>query len=124
MGLSLDCSNNKLKYLPELKNITYLDCSYNELVLLPNNLSKIIYLDCKGNNLTFIPKNSNNINRLNCELNKLTSLPDLPNCYSMFIYSGGNNLMYPLINKTKEFYKNNINAFDNTTFDCNQIIEF
>lgn len=81
----INISNRNLNELPDLsrfKNLSYLDCSSNnlkELKLPKQLLDKLIYLICDFNNMTYIQKLPYNIIFLQCSNNLLEILPDLPN---------------------------------------------
>ena len=80
----LDCSYNNLTLLPDnLPNsLQELDCYYNNLTLLPDNLpNSLQILSCFHNKLISLPDNlPNSLKELNCSNNRLISLPDnLPN---------------------------------------------
>jgi Leucine-rich repeat (LRR) protein len=97
--------NLSFKYLTELPdlslytNLKKLDCSYNKLTSLPNNLPKslqILYfysnqitsldnlppnlkeLDCSGNQITSLNNLPASIEGLDCSNNQITSLDNLP----------------------------------------------
>jgi hypothetical protein len=44
-----------------------------------NNYDKVVYINCSNNNLTLIPELPNSVQYICCERNKLNSLPELPN---------------------------------------------
>ena len=77
----LNCSYNKLTFLPSLLNHPFfeiLNCSYNELILLPPLNTSLRVLYCFNNQLTSLPPLVNtSLKKLECEKNKLTSLPPL-----------------------------------------------
>ncbi len=56
--------------------IKKLDCSNNQLISLPNNLTKLEKLYCSVNELTDIPNNLTNLKSLYCCYNKLVLLPN------------------------------------------------
>nr|QBK89531.1 MAG: hypothetical protein LCPAC001_00410 [Pithovirus LCPAC001] len=83
----LNCSYNELKSLPNnlhevpgdfvpWTNLKKLDCSHNRLASLPNNLTKLKTLDCWNNKLKSLPNGLTNLETLYCFDNKLTSLPN------------------------------------------------
>ena len=78
----LDCSGNELTLLPELPNsLKELRCHGNQLTLLPKLPTSLGYLSCSGNKLTILPDLPNSLGYLYCSFNKLTSFTDtqLPN---------------------------------------------
>nr|QBK89493.1 MAG: hypothetical protein LCPAC001_00030 [Pithovirus LCPAC001] len=56
--------------------IKKLNCSFNQLISLPNNLNKLKKLDCNSNKLTSLPNNLTNLKYLYCSFNQLKSLPN------------------------------------------------
>jgi Leucine-rich repeat (LRR) protein len=75
----LDCSNNQLTSLPELPNgLTDLNCSSNQLTSLPELPNGLTDLNCSINQLTSLPELPNGLAGINCYFNQLTSLPELP----------------------------------------------
>ncbi len=74
--IELDCSNNKLKSIPTLPNLTELICSYNKLKSIPSlpNLTELI---CSYNQLELIPSFPK-LTKLDCSQNQLKSIPSLP----------------------------------------------
>jgi len=76
----LDCSYNQLTSLPDnLKVGGHLDCHNNQLTSLPDNLKVVRYLrylNCSHNKLTSLPDNLRVEGYLDCSNNRLTSLPD------------------------------------------------
>jgi Leucine-rich repeat (LRR) protein len=96
----LDCSRNNLLSLPDLSALTslrYLNCSFNKLES-PPHLSALIFLQslfCPYNNLLSLPDLSalTSLRYLNCSFNKLVSLPDLSSLTSLqLLYCSDNNL--------------------------------
>ena len=88
----LDCSENKLRYLPALpRSLETLICSYNQLINLPELPESLLYLSCSYNPLTFLPVLPQNLKSLLCNNNKLVHLPKLPSslvqlsCYEYLI---------------------------------------
>ncbi len=73
----LDCSFNRLTSLPNnLTELKKLNCSLNKLTSLPNNLTKLEKLYCYNNELTSLPNNLTKLKKLYCSDNELTSLPN------------------------------------------------
>lgn len=60
-------------------NLTYLDCSGNQLISMPNLPATITYLDCKKNKLTSLPTLPSGLESLYSSENPITVLPVLPN---------------------------------------------
>ena len=80
--VSIDCSYNNLKSLPEnmdFPNLQIFDCSDNKLVSLPEkmNLPNLKTFGCSSNNLESLPENMNlpGLRYFYCNNNKLKSLP-------------------------------------------------
>ena len=92
---SLNCSNNELTILPAIlpASLTKLDCTHNGLKSLPAKLpTGLTTLICNGNQLGSLPELPAGLVELDCTHNGLESLPDnLPigltklNCASNFI---------------------------------------
>ena len=88
--IKLNCSDNQLTELPDLRqcvSLKDLDCSDNELTELPD-LSQCVsltYLSCFWNQLTELPDLSKcvSLKELYCSDNQLTELPDLRPCVSL-----------------------------------------
>jgi hypothetical protein len=78
---SLYVSNRNIVSLTGLEafqNLTYLNCSFNQLnslTALPSSLTELI---CANNQLTSLPALPSSLTSLNCNFNQLTSLPSLP----------------------------------------------
>jgi Leucine-rich repeat (LRR) protein len=65
--------------LSALTNLSYFNCSANQLTLLPELPSSLTVLDCSDNKLTSLPANlPPSLEWLDCSYNELTMLPDLP----------------------------------------------
>ena len=77
----LDCSGNNLTNLPELPNgLNYLDCSSNQLTSLPELPNGLTELHCSNNyELSLLPELPNGLTTLSCGNSNLASLPELPN---------------------------------------------
>ena len=98
----INCNYNKLTSLPENMNFPNLQafyCDNNQLTSLPDNLSMIFpnlqEFYCYGNRLTSLPDNMNfpNLQQFYCSSNNLTSLPDNMNFPNLQEFScGGNQL--------------------------------
>ena len=79
----IDCSKNELTILPDnmnFPNLELLYCSNNKLISLPNmNCPNLHWLDCSFNQLKFIPDTMNfsNLEYFDCRNNQLISLPDI-----------------------------------------------
>jgi len=75
----IDCSMNQLIYLPDLPStLTTLYCSLNWLSSLPDLPSTLTYLDCSYNKLSSLPDLPSTLTNLDCSNNQLSSLSDLP----------------------------------------------
>ncbi len=68
----LECSFNKLKYIPNILSLNKIVCNDNNITQIENS-KKIKYIDCRNNNITQIGKfrklkelycNNNNINKI------------------------------------------------------------
>ena len=88
----LNCSENQLAVLPTLPSaLTKLYCYNNQLsslISLPNTLA---YLYCSDNQLTSLPNLPNSLSELWCNFNQLTNLPTLPNSLT-YLYCYDNQL--------------------------------
>ena len=85
----LNCSFNQLTSLPNLpNNLQQLNCGYNNINNLSALPSSLQVLNCNNNGLTSLPALPNNLITLDCYYNSLTSLTNLPssleqlNCYN------------------------------------------
>ena len=78
---TLNCSCNKLIYIPIIPTLTRLYCSFNELTSIPV-LPELICLHCINNKLTHIPPLFN-LKYLCCSNNKISHIPILPNLNSL-----------------------------------------
>ena len=70
----------QLNYLPDLTrftNLQILNCSNNQLVVLPSLNEHLQILDCSNNKLTELPSLNEHLQTLDCRDNKLTKLPSL-----------------------------------------------
>jgi uncharacterized repeat protein (TIGR01451 family) len=75
----LDCSSNNLTSLPNLPpSIQGLYCNINQLTALPTLPPTLDLLDCSFNNLTNIPELPSTLTSFACSNNQLDSLPELP----------------------------------------------
>jgi Leucine-rich repeat (LRR) protein len=114
--LKLDLSDLNLTTLPEYnyENVLNLDCSYNELVALPDLLN-VQSLDCSNNQLIWLPKLPN-VFCLACHWNRLLFLPELPK--AEHIYAQFN----PLISIPPVFPSVKIKWYANALlFDCQKL---
>ena len=105
----LNCSNNKLTYLPPLnKNLKELFCSNNQLTSLPPLNKKLKYLYCCNNHLTSLPYLNEKLNGIYCSNNQLTSLHSL-NKKLKYLCCSNNKLTYlpPLNKNLKELFCSN-----------------
>lgn len=96
----LDCSNNYITYLPDIRNLNILDCSHNNLTQIFENpslitsttlssvdcrfnkISSVPFIPrflkgfyCSNNNLSTFPSNWQSLEALDCSFNNLTALP-------------------------------------------------
>jgi Leucine-rich repeat (LRR) protein len=110
----LDCSYNRLTYIPELpENLTTLICSNNEITGLPNLPKYLGTLICSYNNLeTLEGVSSSNLPEsltyLDCSYNKIKRIYEVPTFIKIFIIKG---------NPIKESIK-----FGESELDLNQYI--
>ena len=76
----LNCYHDQLTLLPALPlGLERLECSYNQLIALPNALPPCLtYLRCAGNQLASLPELPSSLTYLRCADNQLTTLPALP----------------------------------------------
>lgn len=67
------------------ENLQVLECQNNVLVNLPNNIPDTLFvLNCSNNQLTVLPSLPGNLGVLFCNSNQLTAMPTLPiNCYNV-----------------------------------------
>ena len=87
-----DCGDNELTELPKGLITSSLNCSYNQLTSIPDNLYVGHSLNCSHNDLTSLPKGLKVGGDLNCSYNQLTSIPD--NLYvGHCLYCQGNNIV-------------------------------
>ena len=78
--VSIDCSYNQLTVLPTLPNsLIELYCHNNNLTVLPTLPQRLEYLVCSSNELTILQTLPNSLTLLRCTYNKLTFIPTLPN---------------------------------------------
>lgn len=77
---ALNLENYNLIKLPDIcnfNNLIYLNCSYNKLTSLSENLPDLLeYINCKMNNLKELPKNlPKSLKILDCSYNFISTLP-------------------------------------------------
>ena len=114
----LNCSYNQLTVLPPLnENLTQLDCSHNKLTWLPPLNNNLEYLTCSDNHLTWLPHLNDNLQKLYCSRNQLTELPSL-NDNLRYLDCNYNPLTWlpPLNNKLQMLYCRNTNIFNKNTY--------
>jgi Leucine-rich repeat (LRR) protein len=76
----LDCGYNQITELNNLPNsITILYCSNNQITELNNLANSITTLDCYNNQITELNNLANSITTLHCYNNQITELNNLPN---------------------------------------------
>ena len=99
---SIDCSSLEISSLDGIQyfeNLTHLNCSYNQIIQLPNLPSNLNYLntshcvnlsligsfphslefiDCSYNQINNLPNLPSNLKQLYCAFNSLNTLPNLP----------------------------------------------
>lgn len=76
---TLNCSGNQLTVLPELsQSLEILNCSNNYLKVLPKLPEELIELWCYDNLLSVLPELPAYLTTCICSRNKLTKLPKLP----------------------------------------------
>ena len=110
----LDCSNNNLSVLPTLPNsLEYLDCSQNELNVLPNLPSSLTVLDCYVNKLLFLPTLPNSLTVLDCYSNRITILPTLNSLMYLYCYSNHLTLLpkFPDGLEYKRYHNNPVDTY-------------
>jgi hypothetical protein len=75
----LNCSYNFIQVLPTLPPLlTTLICNHNKLNSLPDLPSSLTRLECYFNFITHLPPLPENLITLKCEFNSITHLPNLP----------------------------------------------
>jgi Leucine-rich repeat (LRR) protein len=84
----LDCSNNQLTKLPKLPDkLIYLFCEYNQLTSLPELPNSLQYLWCSNNQLISLPKLPDSLKTISCEYNQLIEFPNLPKNLENLLFS-------------------------------------
>jgi len=69
--VNIDCSNNQLSVLPKLPNsLQKLYCYYNQLSVLPKLPNSLQTLCCYYNQLNVLPELPNSLKIINCFKNK------------------------------------------------------
>ena len=107
----LDCSNNQLSVLPELpRGLKKLYCSDNKLTVLPELPLMLELLDCSANQLSILPKLPLMLELLDCSDNKLSVLPKLVKGLEK-IRVFGNKLKYYIEIKGDKIYKYDSRGF-------------
>jgi uncharacterized repeat protein (TIGR01451 family) len=88
----LDCSHNNITYLPRLPQfLNFMDCEYNQLDSLPPLPNYLNFLRCAGNTLGVLPSLPPILETLYCGNCQLTSLPTLPSSLK-YLYCDDNQL--------------------------------
>lgn len=126
---SIICVNLGLETLPEYiytaKNLISLDCSFNNIKKLPNEkiFENLLMLNCGFNKLKNLPKNMNNLRKLYVSYNKLNHINSLLNVYTIVCIN--NNIEYidkDKFPKLKIFYSYwNSNNLDEISKTINKI---
>jgi len=78
--ITLLCARNNLHSLPTIlpPNLKDLECSYNQLQVLPELPKSLEILECSDNQLQTLPKLPESLIDVKCSNNKLFTLPKLP----------------------------------------------
>ena len=106
----LFCEHNSLHNLPELpKRLIYLDCSYNRLDYLPALNNCLLTIECSNNTLKSIPPLPDSMDYVDCSRNHLTELPALNRNLRHLICSYNQLRQLPVLNDNLEY----INCSDN-----------
>lgn len=90
-SIAINVENYNIKILPNISkfnNLIYLNCSYNKLEILPDDLpDSLEYIDCRMNYIKSLPsKMSKSLKTLNCSYNFIEEIPDtLPNSLKKLI---------------------------------------
>ena len=107
----IDVSYKNLKYLPNLsrfKNLKELNCSHNELTILPELNENLQELFCCNNKLTILPVLNENLQVLYCGNNNLTTLPELnENLKILFCYNNNLTILPELNHNLETLFCNN-----------------
>jgi Leucine-rich repeat (LRR) protein len=99
----LNCSRNNLSILPSLnESLIHLDCNFNELSWLPPLNANLKILNCSHNELKEIPPLNDNLMSLMCSSNLLTWLPPLKNITVLHCDKNQLTCLPPINNKLKE----------------------
>ena len=100
----LDCSDNKLTFLPNLPDsLQNLYCFNNKLMSLPNLPDSLQILNCHANKLTLLPNLPNSLKTLCCPNNKLISLPNLPDLLQKLLCYNNKLISLPNLPNSLEF---------------------
>jgi Leucine-rich repeat (LRR) protein len=125
----LNCSNNQLLILPSLPaNLQVLNCSNNQLEILPTLPANLTGLYCAQNHLATLPSLPTSLQYLSCSNNVLTQLPELSRFLQTLICDNNNLQTLPTLPETLSYLQinhNHINqlpAFPNslTFIDCSK----
>ena len=77
--VTIDCSDNDIHVLPNLPpKLVYLKCDRNNLVKLPECPNTLVELYCRINQLQYLPEMPLKLQRLYCCNNELMNLPKMP----------------------------------------------
>ncbi|MFM2049117.1 MAG: hypothetical protein RI955_1665 [Bacteroidota bacterium] len=75
----LNCSQNQISSLPTLPSgLQQLDCNLNQIGNIPTLPSSLKNLECVGNQLTSLPTLPLGLQQLDCNFNQIGSIPTLP----------------------------------------------
>ena len=79
---SIDCSSSEIISIDGIQyfeNLTYLNCSYNQITQLPDLPSNLNYLNTSHCvNLSLIESFPHSLEFIDCSYNQINNLPDLP----------------------------------------------
>ena len=90
--LSLDCSMNELTLLPSLpQSLVNLKCDNNQITSMVSFSQSLKYIACNDNQISSLPILPDSLEEINCSSNLLTSLPMLPE-YLTNLYCNGNQI--------------------------------
>ncbi len=76
---ALICYQNSLNILPNATSLKYLDCTSNQISVLPGYYDSLNYIRCSHNQISRLPLFSNSLIYLDCSYNNIDSIISLPN---------------------------------------------